>query len=146
MRCHVAPQHGWVLQNAVPKNEGSPPPSLEDLDARIRRAQGEAERSSGKASERGGKQGVGFAFRIGIDLVAGVAIGTIIGLLLDRWLGTTPWLLVVFFFLGAGAGFMNVYRAMKGLGYGAGYRPKEPGFTPGEQQDGERQDGNGDKR
>lgn len=136
----MASHHGWVLQNAVPKNEGSPPPSLEDLDARIRRAQGEVEQSSGKSRGRGGKQGIGFAFRIGVDLVAGVAVGTVIGVLLDRWLGTTPWFLVLFFFLGAGAGFMNVYRAMKGLGYGAGYRPKGPASGPDGRQHGDASD------
>jgi len=50
------------------------------------------------------------------------------GWLLDRWLGTKPWLMIVFFFLGAAAGIMNVYRAVNGLGLAAGYkRPDEEG-------------------
>ncbi|MFO1189442.1 MAG: AtpZ/AtpI family protein [Alphaproteobacteria bacterium] len=125
----------------MPKNEGSPPPSLEDLDARIRRAQGEVEQPSAKAGDRGGKQGIGFAFRLGMDLVAGVVVGTVIGLLLDGWLDTKPWFLVVFFFLGAGAGFMNVYRAVKNLGYGAGYRPNKPQGGADDQQGTNESDG-----
>jgi ATP synthase protein I len=34
-------------------------------------------------------------------------------------------MLVVFFFLGSAAGFLNVYRAVSGYGYAAGYRRDE---------------------
>jgi ATP synthase protein I len=33
-----------------------------------------------------------------------------LGFALDRWLGTWPWLFLVFFVLGAAAGVLNVYR------------------------------------
>ncbi|MGH6952806.1 MAG: AtpZ/AtpI family protein [Alphaproteobacteria bacterium] len=56
------------------------------------------------------------AFRIAVELVAGLAVGVAIGWVLDRWLGTGPWLLVLFFFLGAAAGVLNVYRSAKALG------------------------------
>ena len=54
--------------------------------------------------------GLGVAMRIGIELVVAVFVGTGIGWLLDQWLGTKPWLMVVFFLLGAAAGFFNVIR------------------------------------
>ena len=65
------------------------------------------------------------------DLLAGVVIGVGLGLLLDYWLGTKPWLLIVFFFLGSGAGMLNVYRTATGQGFAVGYqakdeRPEEP--------------------
>lgn len=60
--------------------------------------------------------GFGMAMRIGTELVAGLVVGVGIGYLLDRWLGTAPWFLVVFFFLGSGAGILNVYRSASGLG------------------------------
>jgi ATP synthase protein I len=47
---------------------------------------------------------------VGTDLVAGIAVGVVIGWVLDRWLGTTPWLLLVFFVLGSAAGITNVMR------------------------------------
>lgn len=62
------------------------------------------------------------AMRIGVELVAGVAVGAGIGYFLDRWLGTGPWLLILFFFLGAAGGMMNVYRAATGEGLRMGYR------------------------
>jgi len=49
------------------------------------------------------------------------AAGAVIGWLLDRWLGTKPWLILVFFILGFAAGLLNVYRLMTGQGYAAGY-------------------------
>ena len=54
---------------------------------------------------------MGNAFKLGTELVAAVAVGTIIGFILDSWFDTKPWLLVIFFFLGAVAGMLNVIRA-----------------------------------
>jgi len=50
-------------------------------------------------------------FRLSTELVAGVLVGAGIGWLLDRWLGISPWGLIVFFLLGFAAGVLNVMRA-----------------------------------
>jgi len=47
---------------------------------------------------------------IGIALVAATAIGLLIGYGLDRWLGTRPWLTMVFTLFGIVAGFLNLFR------------------------------------
>ena len=52
----------------------------------------------------------GFAFKLGTEFVAAVAVGTIIGFILDNWFDTKPWLIIIFFFLGSVAGIMNVIR------------------------------------
>ena len=54
---------------------------------------------------------MGNAFKLGTELVASVAVGTIIGFILDSWFDTKPWLIIIFFFLGAIAGMLNVIRA-----------------------------------
>ena len=54
---------------------------------------------------------MGGAFKLGTELVAAVAVGTIIGFILDNWFDTKPWLIIIFFFLGAAAGMLNVIRA-----------------------------------
>ena len=53
---------------------------------------------------------MGNAFKLGTELVASVAVGTIIGFILDTWFDTKPWLIIIFFFLGAAAGMLNVIR------------------------------------
>ena len=101
------------------------PPSLEDLDTRLRAVQDRVDpRTSTSKTDTGqSMSGMGFAFRIGSELVAALAVGVGIGWFLDSWLGTKPWFLVVFFFLGAAAGVLNVWRAVSGLGIGPGYKP-----------------------
>ena len=54
---------------------------------------------------------IGTAFKLSTELVAAVAVGTIIGFILDSWFDTKPWLIIIFFFLGAAAGMLNVIRA-----------------------------------
>lgn len=103
-------------------NEREEPASLDELDARLRKARAEADEAAGRAPRpQGATSGLGFALRIGVELVGGLIVGGGLGLLLDRWLGTAPWLMVLFFLLGAAAGFLNVYRTVTGLGYGVGY-------------------------
>ena len=53
---------------------------------------------------------MGNAFKLGTELVAAVAVGTIIGFILDSWFDTKPWLIIIFFFLGSAAGMLNVIR------------------------------------
>ena len=50
-------------------------------------------------------------FRLSSELVAGVIVGGIIGWVLDRLLGISPWGLIVFLLLGFVAGVLNVMRA-----------------------------------
>ena len=54
-------------------------------------------------------------------MVAGVLFGGFIGWLLDNWLNTTPLLMIVLLFLGAGAGTLNLWRMANGYGLSVGY-------------------------
>jgi ATP synthase protein I len=50
-------------------------------------------------------------FRLSSELVAGVVVGAGIGWFIDRWLGVSPWGLIVFVLLGFAAGVLNVMRS-----------------------------------
>ena len=58
---------------------------------------------------------IGAAFKLSTELVAAVGIGTIIGFILDKTFGSTPWLIIIFFFLGVTAGIVNVFRSAKNM-------------------------------
>ena len=82
----------------------------EDFRTRLKIAKSKIKKQVLSDSEKRGSF-MGNAFKLGTELVAAVGVGTIIGFILDSWFGTKPWLIVIFFFLGAAAGMLNVIRA-----------------------------------
>jgi ATP synthase protein I len=100
------------------KGERKDPPDDEAaLSARLQRL-GERLTQVNRPSENGfgprqAADASAFArgFRLSTELVAGVLVGAGIGWLLDRWLGISPWGMIVFLLLGFAAGVLNVMRA-----------------------------------
>jgi len=101
--------------------------ALDDLEARLGKARAEVQdplnTPGAEKSEKGGA--LGLAFRVSVEIVSAVAVGCGIGWLLDEWLDTRPWLMLVFLVLGGAAGILNVYRMAAGFGYAAGYARNE---------------------
>ncbi len=58
---------------------------------------------------------IGTAFKLSTELVSAVAVGTIIGFILDKTFGTKPWLILIFFFVGVIAGITNVVKSAKNM-------------------------------
>ena len=81
----------------------------EDFKNRLKIAKSKMQKQVLSDSEKRGSF-MGNAFKLGTELVAAVVVGTIIGFLLDTWFDTKPWLIIIFFFLGAAAGMLNVIR------------------------------------
>jgi len=81
----------------------------EDFKTRLKIAKSRIKKQVQSDSEKKGAF-MGSAFKLGTELVAAVAVGTIIGFILDSWFDTKPWLIIIFFFLGAAAGILNVIR------------------------------------
>ena len=82
----------------------------EDFKTRLKIAKSKIKNQSENDKEKRGSF-MGNAFKLGTELVAAVLVGTIIGFILDTWFDTKPWLIIIFFFLGAAAGMLNVIRA-----------------------------------
>jgi F0F1-type ATP synthase assembly protein I len=59
--------------------------------------------------------------KVATELLAGLLIGGGIGWTIDKWLGTNPWFLVIFFLLGGAAGILNLWRVVTGKGLKIGY-------------------------
>ena len=85
-----------------------------DFKTRLRIAKKEILKKSLNENEKRGLF-MGSAFRLGTELVAAVAVGTIIGFILDNWFDTKPWFIITFFFIGVIAGIMNVIRVANNM-------------------------------
>ena len=82
----------------------------EDFKTRLKIAKNKLKNYSKIRNNNQNNSFVGSAFKLGTELVSSVLVGTIIGFILDTWFDTKPWLIIIFFFLGAAAGMLNVIR------------------------------------
>ena len=86
----------------------------EDFKTRLKIAKSKIKKQLDEENEKRGSF-MGNAFKLGTELVAAVAVGTIIGFILDNWFDTKPWFIIAFFFIGVIAGIMNVIRVAKNM-------------------------------
>ena len=84
----------------------------EDFKTRLKIAKSKIKKQVQSENEKRGSF-MGNAFKLGTELVAAVAVGTIFGFILDSWFGTKPWFIIIFFLLGVTAGILNVIRTAK---------------------------------
>ena len=103
------------------------PPSLDGLEARLRKAR------AGRRPERPGAApagALGQALRLAVEMVAALIVGGGLGWFLDGWLDTRPWFMVVFLLLGAAAGTLNAYRIAMRMMPGAQTTDEDDGPKP----------------
>tara|TARA_B110000305_G_scaffold217757_1_gene257340 strand:+ start:138 stop:425 length:288 start_codon:yes stop_codon:yes gene_type:complete len=84
-----------------------------DFKTRLKIAKEKLKNTYGNQDNNENRSSMGSAFKLSTDLVAHVAVGTIIGFILDSWFDTKPWLIIIFFFLGSIAGILNVIKTAK---------------------------------
>lgn len=94
---------------------------LDDLEEKLHAAEHRDEPSDAerKASEDAENKRVGL--QAGMEFTGSIAVGVLIGVGLDNWLGTKPIFMLVFFFLGVFTGFFNIYRVTSNLGSSVGF-------------------------
>ena len=83
---------------------------LNNFKNRLKIAKKKLKRHSNNLNNNENSTFMGSAFKLGTELVSAVAVGTIIGFILDNWFDTKPWLIILFFFLGSMAGILNVIK------------------------------------
>lgn len=76
---------------------------------------------------------MGRAFRLGTEFIAAILVGAVAGYLLDQWLKTTPWLMLVLLLIGFAAGVVNVTRAAAEMSKAA--PPPASGLNPSDDDD-----------
>lgn len=85
---------------------------LQSLEERLKAAQHAEAVRTASVHEKPGK-GYSQGNRVLTELIAGLVGGSLIGWVLDRWLGTSPWLLLGLLFLGIAVAFRNIIRISK---------------------------------
>jgi ATP synthase protein I len=87
---------------------------IDQLKQRISAAQQQEDARTGQS----GKNAIDNNYRMGnrvlADLIAGIGGGALIGWVLDQFFGTTPWLLLIFLFLGIIVAFRNIVLLASG--------------------------------
>lgn len=87
------------------------PPSLDEFSKRLEAARGPEPDAEASPSSTGAS--MGRAFRVASELLAGLFVGALLGLGLDKLLATQPLFMLLGIGLGFAAGLRNVYRAMQ---------------------------------
>lgn len=80
------------------------------LEERLRRAEAIEQVRTGTGQAGGPDENYRLGNRVLAELIGGLAGGALIGWVLDRFIGTSPWLLLVFLFLGIIVAFRNIIR------------------------------------
>ena|SRR6188472_597792 len=84
---------------------------LQSLGERLARHQEPGPQAETRSGSKSDPSALARGFRLSTELVAGVLVGAFIGWALDKWLGISPWGMIVFLLLGFAAGVINVMRA-----------------------------------
>ena len=84
----------------------------DSFKTRLEIAKNKAYRGNSKENDKP-VSSLGTAFKLSTELVAAVAVGTIIGFILDNWFDTKPLFTICFFLIGVVAGILNVFKSAK---------------------------------
>lgn len=100
------------IDNLTPEERKSFEDRLSKLDAKLDDVQSRRQTATETQEDKAMRaRGMAMGLRMSTELVAAIAVGGLLGYGLDTWLGTSPWLFLVFFMLGFAAGMVNVVRA-----------------------------------
>ena len=91
------------------------PRNLDQFDAKLKAARDQIEGREDQGSKKGSYNDslAGVGYRMSIELVVGICAGLGLGWLIDRQMGTKPWFMIIFMFVGLVAGVFNVVRLSK---------------------------------
>ena len=105
-------------QNSDDQSNSSPDSNLDERLERLKSKLDNPElaKKAGREDPKqggsgGNKAGIGQAFRLSSEFIAGVVVGAGMGYLVDTFFGTSPWGMIFFLLLGFAAAVLNVMRA-----------------------------------
>lgn len=109
------------------KRPAGPTPVTADLGARIARAQSRSPANAEVEQRRqSDMSGLSRGFRLASEFVAAIIVGVGLGYLIDMFLPTSPWGMVVFVLLGFAAGVLNMTKAARQMNEAIAARAANP--------------------
>jgi ATP synthase protein I len=93
-----------------------------DLEAKLA-SKGLGRKTSSEDEGTGTASGVAQAMKLSSEFIAGVLVGAGLGWLADRFLGTSPWGLIILLLLGFCAGTLNILRSAGRVAENRGFEP-----------------------
>jgi ATP synthase protein I len=97
-----------------PANPEADRKRLDDIDAQLKKLRGTVEPPKASSGDGGvSHRQTGVAYRVLVDMIAGLLVGGGLGYGLDRWFGWAPWALLGGLIVGFAAGVNNAWRAIR---------------------------------
>ncbi len=87
---------------------------LSSIDERLERLQASEAERKGQGVSASADPNARMANRVLADLIGGIAGGALLGWLVDRWFGTSPWGFLILLTLGIVVAFRNIFRIANG--------------------------------
>ena len=89
---------------------------LKEIERKIKDLKNKKEQKTSYSSEINGKF-YSMAINVSLELITGIGLGVILGIIFDNHLQTKPIMLIIFFIVGTIVGFYNMYKSLKKYGY-----------------------------
>ena len=89
---------------------------LKEIERKIKDLKNKKEQKNSYSSKINGKF-YSMAINVSLELMTGIGLGVILGLILDNHLQTKPIMLIIFFIVGTIVGFYNMFKCLKKYGY-----------------------------
>ena len=88
---------------------------VDELDARLQAARQQQPVKRPDSGNRAANREANVAYRVMVDMIAGLLLGGFFGYWLDRWTGWAPYSMIVMILLGFAAGANNAWRTIRTL-------------------------------
>ena len=89
---------------------------LREIEKRIQNLKNNKQKLTINKNKSNGKL-YSMAINVSLELITGIGLGVIIGLLIDNHLQTKPLMFIIFFIVGTIVGFYNMFKCLKKYGY-----------------------------
>ena len=89
---------------------------LREIEKRIQNLKNNKQKLTNNKNKSNGKL-YSMAINVSLELITGIGLGVIIGLLIDNHLQTKPLMFIIFFIVGTIVGFYNMFKCLKKYGY-----------------------------